>query len=122
MESRRAGVFPPRSQCEFREANARCVFVDGHPSCHICVRPHGSNVPIRGAGGLPDPAYIWRSDAPAAISKSAGRAGEDVRGFWDDGMIRALVAEIAAAGAEPPRDWIANLPRLREESARHAAK
>ncbi len=105
-----------RSQCEFREANARCLFVDGHPGCHICVRPHGSNVAIRGTGGVPDPMHIWRPSGPTRAT--TGGMGEDTRGLWSDPMIEMLVAEITAAGAAPPRDWNANLPRLRAESSR----
>ncbi len=107
-----------RSQCEFREANARCLFVDGHPGYHICVRPHGSNVAIRGSGGVPDATHIWRPSGTSGAS--SGGEGEDTRGLWSDPMIDILVAEIAAAGAVAPRDWNANLPRLRAESSRGA--
>jgi hypothetical protein len=97
------------SLCQFRVENARCVFEDGHPGAHVCVRPHGSNVPIRGEGEIPDETYLWRPP------RGAPPAGEDVRGLWSEGMIMKLLAEIHEAGASSPTDWVANLPRLRGE-------
>jgi len=117
MPSREPGMASHRAQCEFREANARCVFVDGHPGYHVCVRPRGSSVPIRGTGGIPDPVHIWHREAPRTKRRAGKGAGEDTLGLWDDGMIRALVAEILASGTAPPFDWNANIPRLRAESA-----
>ncbi|HXW66531.1 MAG TPA: hypothetical protein VEL82_01425 [Thermoplasmata archaeon] len=100
----------PASQCEFRSENARCIFRDGHPGVHICIRPHGSMVPIRGEGEIPDPVYVWEP------SPGDAGDGEDVRGLWTDGMVRRLLSEIREAGVAPPRDWSANLPRLRREA------
>jgi hypothetical protein len=94
------------------------VFVDGHPGYHVCVRPHGSSVPIRGTGGAPDLVHIWPPEAPSPRRPPGKESGEDTLGLWDNGMIRALVTEILASGAAPPFDWNANLPRLRAESAR----
>ena len=72
-------------------------------------------VPIRGEGEIPEEVYLWEpSSLPAGAA--AASTGEDVRGLWTDGMVRRLLAEIREAGVEPPRDWSANLPRLRRES------
>ena len=101
------------SLCQFRIETARCIFVDGHPGAHVCVRPHGSNVPIRGDGEIPDETYLWR--APPAVPSPGG---EDVRGLWTDGMIARLLREVHEGGAHSPTDWIANLPRLRGETSR----
>lgn len=115
-------VRDPRSQCQFREETSRCVFVDGHPGAHVCIRPRSSGVKIRGEGKVPDPTYLWGPPSErerVAARREAGLvSGEDVWGTWTPEMVRRLLEEILDSGASPPRDWPANLPRLRRTGRR----
>ena len=109
-----------RSLCPFREEAARCVLVDGHPGCHVCVRPHSPGVKVRGEGEIPDVRYL--RPAPDERTRTDARheaglvSGEDVLGAWTLPMLQHLIEEIRDAGVVPPRDWPANLPRLRREA------
>lgn len=111
------------SLCQFRVETARCVFVEGHPGAHVCIRPHGSSVPIRGEGEIPETTYLWRRSPSTGAQRTAepvpiSSGGEDVRGLWTEGMVARLLTEIHEAGVYSPADWIANLPRLRAEAGR----
>ena len=89
----------------------------------MCIRPHGSSVPIRGEGEIPETTYLWRRSPSTGAQRTAepvpiSSGGEDVRGLWTEGMVARLLTEIHEAGVYSPADWIANLPRLRAEAGR----
>lgn len=102
-------------RCEFREQTARCVFVDGHPGCHVCVRTNGEGVPVRGEGDVPEDEYLWHLTTPSGVPTAEALRAQ-AWGHWTEGMVRFLVHELRVAGVEPPRDWAANRPRLRAEA------
>ncbi len=110
-----------QSQCQFRDEAARCVFVDGHPGAHVCIRPRSSGVRIRGEGEIPDATYLWTPPSEPVRTAARTDAGlvtsEDVWGTWTVPMVRRLLEEMLEAGAAPPRDWPANFPRLRRETS-----
>lgn len=108
-------------RCQFREETARCVFVDGHPGCHVCVRAGGAEVPIRGEGRVPDVEYLCGPQAlnltPRRIPGSALAPVPQPRSRWTWSMVRRLVRELHDAHVESPHDWSANIARLSKEAA-----
>ena len=104
-----APTAPQGPRCPTREANTRCLFVEGHPGPHVCVASRGSMVFLVGSGALADDE--WCCPIPSAAE--GGERGDALWGEWTAPMLVRLVRELREAGARAPRRWNANLDRLR---------